>query len=86
MVPNLQTVMNFSVTINAGRTFISVPVSSTQPNTWQSDWHLILCCSILSLIYFVPRKPKLCYSSGPFTGPQQKHKLIHFEMKLYEDH
>ena len=25
-----------------------------------------------SLIYFVPRKPELCYSSGPFTGPQQK--------------
>ena len=32
MVPSLSTVMNSSVTINTGRTFISVAVSSTQPN------------------------------------------------------
>ena len=24
-----------------------------------------------SLIYSIPHKPKLCYSSGPFTAPQQ---------------
>ena len=71
MVPNLRTVMSSSVTINTGRKFISVAVSSTQPNTWQSDWRSTLCCIILSLIYFVLRKPKLRYSLGPFTGPQQ---------------
>ena len=65
MVPNLQAVMNSSVTINTRRTFISVAVSSTQPNTWQSDWHSTLCWIILSLIYFVPCNPELCYSSGP---------------------
>ena len=33
MVPNLWTVMNSSITFNTGRTFISVPLSFTQPNT-----------------------------------------------------
>ena len=32
MVPNLRKVMNTSVIINTGRTFISVAVSSSEPN------------------------------------------------------
>ena len=35
-----------------------------------------------SLIYFVPRKPELCYSSGPFTGPQQFHSMSDLKAPL----
>ena len=36
---------------------------------WQSDCHSTLSCIILSLIYFVPRKPELSYSSRQFYLP-----------------
>ena len=35
---------------------------------------------LYSLIYFVPCKPKLCYSSRPFTGPQHLWEL--WKLKL----
>ena len=66
MVSNLRSVMNSSVTINTGHYLL--PAS-----TWQSDWLLTPgnMMNYTSLIYFVPRKPELYYSSRPFTGPQQ---------------
>ena len=67
MVPNLQTVMNSSVTINTG-----LCTYSWRSLGSQTDFkHFVHMLYYTSLIYFVPCKLELCYSSGPFTGPQQ---------------
>ena len=36
-----------------------------------------------SLIYFVPLKPELSYSSGLFTGPQQNGKQQKLDLKKW---
>ena len=59
MVPNLGSVMNSSVTINTGLcTYYRQTLGS------RTDFeHFVHMLYYTSLIYFVPRKPELCYSS-----------------------